>query len=119
MNLLFGKKEPQDLRRQATEIIWKYATGMFAISIALAGISSSILIPLMVIIGAAAATAVVWISTSPEKKTSPDLAVLEERIRAIDDRLANVEVLSNFDRLLAEKTAASESEKQRSVVVND
>jgi hypothetical protein len=113
MNVPFGKKEPDDLRRQATEIIWKYATGMLAISIALVGVSRSVIIPLVVVFGAAVATAVVWAFTPQEKKSSTDLAELEERIRKIDDRLSNVETISNFDRILAEKTAASERENAK------
>lgn len=110
MNVPFEKKAPDDLRRQATEIIWKYATGMLAISIALVGVSRSIIIPLIVILGAATATAVVWAFTPQEEKSSTGLAELEERIRKIDDRLSNVETISNFDRILAEKTAAAEKE---------
>ena len=106
------KKEPDDFRRQATETIWKYATGMLAISILFVGASRSLIIPLAVIIGATVATTLVWAFAPKETRSSTDLADLEERIRKLDDRLANVETISNYDRILAEKTAASEREKR-------
>jgi len=106
------KKEPDDFRRQATETIWKYATGMLAISILFGGASLRLILPLAVILGATVATTLVWAFTPNEKKSSTDLADLEERIRKLDDRLANVETISNYDRILAEKTAASAREKR-------
>ncbi len=114
INFPAGKQQTDDIRKRATEIIWKYATGMLAISIPLVGISRNILIPMVVIAGAALATAAVWASKSKEEKNEPalDLSALEDRIRKIDERLSNVETISHFDRLLAEKTAAAEAERR-------
>ena len=108
------KREPDDLRQQAIETIWKYATGMLAISFVFVGAFRSIIIPLAVIVGAAVATALVWAFTPENKeKSSARLEELEEQIRKIDDRLANVETISNFDRILAEKAAAAERENRQ------
>ena len=65
------------------------------------------MLPIVVIVGATLATAVVWTYTPKESRKQIDLDELEERLRQLDERLSNVETISRYDRILAEKTAAS------------
>lgn len=84
---------------------------MLAISIPIVGISGNILMPLAIVFCAALGTAAVWKSKGKDGSGSGDLVALEKRIRQMDERLSNVETISHFDRLLAEKSASTQPAK--------
>ena len=109
MSQVFGQKDPDEVRRRTTATIWRYATGMLFVSIPLVGISHSTLMPFAIVFCAALGTAAVWAFKDRDLKSASELAALEKRLRQLDERLSNVETISRFDRLLAEKSASQQS----------
>lgn len=74
---------------QATAAIWGCATGMFGICIPLTAITKSgALLPLLVVLGAGAGTAAVWLA--PEKRRSEEMV---QMVEALEERVTNLEVI--------------------------
>ena len=99
-----------DVRVQATGTIWGIAVGMMAVSIPLADITHTAAIPLAVIVGAAVGTCAVWRSGRQNEiprvspTTNNDQIAAQQRIAELEERLANLETINNFERRLAEET---------------
>lgn len=76
---------------QATAAIWGCATGMFGICIPLVAITKSgILLPLLVVLGAGAGTAAVWLA--PDKRRSEEIRLVQ-MVEAVEERVTNLEVI--------------------------
>lgn len=109
------KQEQQssdDMRVRATTRIWSMAVGMMGISIPLSAITHTALIPLAVIAGAAVGTCGVWFfgnknSSSSVGKTE---VAAQQRIAELEERLANLETINNFERRLAEESLKRDEE---------
>ncbi|WP_287127516.1 hypothetical protein [Candidatus Cyanaurora vandensis] len=84
--------EPQEIRYTMTTKIWGYATGMLGISIPLAAITESPLIPLAVVVGTAISTAAVWGAFG---KTTPPISA--PQLKQLEERLANLETIVSYE----------------------
>jgi hypothetical protein len=108
----YTPKEPteQDMRMQITKTIWGYSVAMLGICIPLVGIiakpgpgaGSALLLPACVIAGAAIATVAVWLGKGRSSQ-GPRVAELEEQLRQLEERVANVETISSFEKGLLER----------------
>jgi len=85
--------EPQDIRYKMTSTVWGYATGMLGISIPLAAITESGLIPFAVVAGTAVATVAIWGGFG--NKTLGELP--SDQIRQLEERLANLETIVSYE----------------------
>jgi len=112
------EKEPKDWRVIATQTIWSMAAGMLALTFVLemltrAGFGPAILI---VLTGSILGTATVWgIGRKTKRDPSAGLAAAQQRLHELEERLANVETITVFERRLAEETAARQSTVHQSV----
>lgn len=101
----------EDARIGLVKSIWGCATGMLGICIPLTAVLNGSplapLLPVAVVAGAALGTvAVLSGMKSSEPRlggTSSSEAALQEQIRALEERLANVETISSFERGLIER----------------
>lgn len=102
-------QEPkEDTRLQITKSIWGSATGMLGICVPLTLFTHSPIIPVFVVLGAAVGTIAVWMGKSAPStgRNSLDASgAMQEKLRELEERLANVEVISSFERGLVERTA--------------
>lgn len=83
------KSTERDPKVRATVAIWSLATGMFAICIPLVAITSSgVILPLLVVLGAAGGTAAVWLASEQhrqaELRSAQAVKALEERVIALE-----------------------------------
>jgi hypothetical protein len=104
--------EPQpDIRLKATTAIWGTAMGMLGISIPLCAITNSTIIPLVAIAGAAIGTCGVWIFGNKKQGSAQNNAEIaaQQRIAELEERLANLETINNFERRLAEEALKRET----------
>jgi len=103
---------PEDVRVKVVSTIWGCAVGMLGICIPLVAISrTGPILPLLVIVGAAVATAIVWSGNVNAASTRSDAAneqkemdELRKRVAELEERLSNVETIDRFEHHLAEKT---------------
>lgn len=98
----------EDIRVKVTTAIWGCATGMLGISIPMVGLTRSVVVPICVVAGASLATVAIWLAKgvkSPNQLGSS--GITEEQFKALEERLANVEVISSFERGLHERTTPS------------
>jgi hypothetical protein len=98
--------EPQkDTRMETTGAIWGMATGMLALSIPLSSVTQTAFIPLIVIAGAAIGTVAVWRGGAKNEspKGNKEQLAAQQRIAELEERLANLETINNFERRLAEE----------------
>jgi membrane protein implicated in regulation of membrane protease activity len=87
----------QDPRVAITTRIWALATGMMALCIPMVGISDDLaVLPLMVIIGTAVSTAVIWRSS---QRRSDDTALLTQSIQELQRELARLQITSHDEDL--------------------
>jgi hypothetical protein len=93
-----------DVRVQATATIWAMAVGMMVFSVPLSQITESAVIPLAVIAGSAIGTFAVWRpGTKKEGSSTKEQVAAQQRIAELEERLANLETINNFERRLAEE----------------
>ncbi len=82
---------------------------MLGISIPLVIITNSPAIPLCVIAATAISTVAIWTAKRGATRTERDQldasGAMQEKLRELEERLANVEVISSFERGLVERTA--------------
>jgi hypothetical protein len=105
-------EEFQDVRIKATATIWGLCVPLLGVSIPLAAITSSAFVPLAVICGAAIATASVWIFANRNPQGAQNDAALlaaQKQIKDLEERLANLETINNFERRLAEEALARQN----------
>ncbi len=99
-----SKSKPSDERAKAVGGVWRAAIAMLALSIPLCAILRSAMIPIAVIVGAALVTLYVWSNGGAGKDAEPsENEALREKIKELEERLANVEVINRFEDRLAEK----------------
>lgn len=105
-------KNTDDPRPKAVGQIWAAAVGMLAICIPLCAVLRSAILPFFVIAGAALATLYIWSASSRNQEPPEDEAEsLRAKIKELEDRLANVEVINRFEDRLAEKQVRLAQEK--------
>lgn len=101
--------EAHDIRVTMTSKIWTYATAMFALCIPLSAVlshaagSDALILPCAVIAGATGSTVAVWLFGS-RAAVSPALLSAHEQqhlnqLKQLDERLSNIETISNYERL--------------------
>ena len=109
-------KRQDDSRIQVITRIWRMIIPVMALSIPFFAMSRvGIILPFFAIGAAGIATAVIW--RSGTKKLSADRKEnqrLQDRIKELEERLANVETISRFEMQLAarEKAALEDSRTQ-------
>ncbi|MFB2980385.1 hypothetical protein [Microseira sp. BLCC-F43] len=85
----------KDIRLKVTTRIWGCAVGMLGICIPLTAVTNSgPIIPLGVVAGAAAGTAVVWVGDKKSPRSLPPI-----QLQQIEQRLANLETIIGSDDL--------------------
>jgi hypothetical protein len=102
-----SRPEPAtDIRLQVTKTIWGCATGMLGICIPLVGMTNSPLIPFAVIAGASLGTAAVWMGSGLVGKSTQATvsAVTQEQVKALEERLANMEAINLLEQRLNERS---------------
>jgi hypothetical protein len=102
-----ARPEPAtDVRLQVTQAIWGCATGMLGICIPLVAMTHSAVMPFAVIIGAALGTAAVWIGSGLVSKSTQatSTAVTQEQLKALEERLANMEAINLLEQRLNERS---------------
>jgi hypothetical protein len=93
-----------DPRPKAIGRIWGAAVGMLAICIPLCAILESAWLPVFVIAGAAGVTLYIWASGDRSQAPPNDeTELLRAKIKELEERLANVEVINRFEDRLADK----------------
>ena len=97
---------PKDARVQITKSIWIFSTAMMGISIPMVGITHSAVLPLCVLGAAAVSTVAVWLGGKVSAQGRADNA-LQEQMQQMEDRLANVETMTRFERGLIERDATN------------
>lgn len=92
-----------EVRVGVTKTIWGCATGMLGICIPLVGITENTLIPCVVVVSAALGTAAVWMGKGVGQANVAQPTVTQEQLKALEERLANVEAIDLLEKRLAEK----------------
>lgn len=99
-------RSEQNVRSKVTSKIWAMATGMMGISIPLCEVTNSgAVIPIMVVISAAVGTAAVWMrggTVVVNSRGGAGEADSQKRIQELEERLANLESITNFEHKLIE-----------------
>ncbi|HEY9853936.1 MAG TPA: hypothetical protein V6D28_30990 [Leptolyngbyaceae cyanobacterium] len=83
----------KDIRLTATQKIWSYATGMLALCLIFSPARNNIILPIVIVGGAAGATAFVW------RDRKPVYSLAKNKIQQIEQRLANLETIVGNDDL--------------------
>ena len=112
------ENEPQDWRVVATRTIWAMATGMLTLSFALMLLARMPLSPAVVVVlaGSILGTVAVWgLGRRARDDTSAELAAAQQRLRELEERLANLETINAFEQRLAVETAARQAPQQQPV----
>jgi hypothetical protein len=109
MNHQFKPDDPKDVRVSVTTRIWIFATAMImmaistlnsATSASLAGLSH-VIIDLAILAGAGFSTAAVWGAfDSRSRGVLPPPAGNTNDIKRLEERLANLEMISAYERLM-------------------
>jgi len=101
-----------DSRPAALGNIWGSAIAMLVLCIPLAAVSRTANLPLIIIVGTAVVSLYIWWSGSAERKAeSSEADELRAKIKELEERLANVEVINRFEDRLAEKRLRLEAEQ--------
>ena len=101
---------PEDQRARALGKVWGSALVMLAICIPLCYILKSAVLPLAVIISAAVVTFYVWNSSELSGSENSENEALRAKVKELEERLANVEVINRFEEHLAEEKLARDAE---------
>ena len=103
------------MRLQATTKIWIFSLAIMGVAIPITAITGSVLIPALVAISPALATAAVWYFGNNNRETAIHAdarradALNAQRVAELEERLANLETINNFERRLAEESLKRES----------
>ncbi len=93
----------QDLRSQTTVKIWGMAAAMLGICIPLSAVThTGGLIPIAVLCAAAIGTGAVWLrgGIAAPSRLKIDEAATQKRVQELEERLANLEAITNFEHKL-------------------
>lgn len=91
--LMAHKKDSQDVRAALIEKIWKYGTGMLAISAIFGIVRGNNVVPVVVASGASVSTMVIWCASDKRERASS----LE--IKKLQQRIADLETIASSDVL--------------------
>jgi hypothetical protein len=97
----------KDIRPKTTSIIWGIATAMMALSIPLSDITHSAGIPGLVIVAATISTIAVWAFGGNKGPTTSEITS-QKQIQELEQRLANLESITNFEHKLLDAKYAAE-----------
>lgn len=117
------KSTERNPKVRATVAIWSFATGMLAICIPLVAITSSgVILPLLVMLGAAGGTASVWRASAPhrqaELRSAQAVKALEERVIALETiciSLSPAEDLRVLPQVTKERSESASFSDQRNL----
>lgn len=105
------EEKSSDVRVQATAKIWLYSAGIMMMAIPIAAITESAIVPTLVAVSPALATVAVWYfgvknhdGTVANAPNSQAEIASQKRIEELEERLANLETINNFERRLAEES---------------
>lgn len=102
----------RDPRTAALNNVWGSALAMLALCIPLCAVLRSAMIPILVVAGTAIVSLYIWWSGAAEREADTSEAdALRDKIKELEDRLANVEVINRFEDRLAEKRLRQEAEQ--------
>ena len=112
------EEKSSDVRVQATSKIWFYSAAIMGLAIPIIAITGSILIPIVLAISPALATLAVWyfgaknyVGTAVSAPNSQVEIASQKRIEELEERLANLETINNFERRLAEESLKRDNDK--------
>jgi hypothetical protein len=112
-------ERPEDPRVEIIGRIWKTMIPVLALSIPICTLSEhGILLPIFAIAAAGVATPCVWYFGGKREGTgrSKENQRLQDRIKELEERLANVETISRFEmQLAARERAALEDGRSQSI----
>lgn len=83
-------EQEKDIRVTAIHKIWSYATGMLALCLIFAPARNRVILPLVVVAGAAGSTVYIWNSEKKSKESLPS-----SQLQQIEERLANLETIAS------------------------
>lgn len=107
--------QTDDPRPRAVSQIWGAAIGMLALCIPLCFVIRTAALPVFVIAGASLVTLYIWTAGAKTQDASTDeTEALRAKIKELEERLANVEVINRFEDRLAEKRLQQALESQAS-----
>ena len=114
-----GKRDESkasDPRTKALAKTWEAGFGILALCIPLVIITKSPLIPIMAILGLAVVAMYVWRTgdkgdRSSEAAFQAENEELRAKLKELEERLANVEVINRFEDRLAEKQLRKAAER--------
>lgn len=102
-----GDQSQGDVRAKVTGTIWGIACGMLGICIPLVPLTQSgAMLPVVVVAGATVGTAAVWLGGSRAQRPAGPSAsekAMQARVADLEERLASLEVITNFEGRLLEK----------------
>ena len=112
------QQHSEDQRAGLIKTIWGCSVGMLGICIPLIGILHSNpiapLLPFCIIVGATLSTLALssnkGLSSSKSQLSASELAY-QERIKQLEERLANIEMIGSFERGMGERQAFKSSEE--------
>ncbi|MBE9067405.1 hypothetical protein IQ260_12135 [Leptolyngbya cf. ectocarpi LEGE 11479] len=85
------KSAEEDPKVRATGTIWGCAIGMLGVCIPIVAITESgILLPFLVVLGAAGGTASVWLTSDKHRREDVQLA---QTVKSLEERLINLETI--------------------------
>ena len=106
-------KPPEDPRAQALSQVWRSAFVMLALCLPVSFVLRSPILPLAVILTAAAVAFYVWSKNEPSKSRDAENEALRAKIRELEERLANVEVINRFEERLAARQAGLDPDRRQ------
>lgn len=107
-----SEQKPVDQRAKAIGNIWQAAVALLAVSISLSLVLRSAVIPLTIIVGAVLVTLYLWnVSSTDREAEDAENDALRAKIKELEERLANVEIINRFEDRLAEKRLRQTDEK--------
>ena len=112
------EEKSSDARVQATSKIWVFSIAIMGVAIPITAITGNVFIPALVAISPALATVAVWYFGAKNQMGAPmnppnnqaEIAS-QKRIEELEERLANLETINNFERRLAEESLKRDNEQ--------
>ncbi len=96
---------PVDVRVQLTKTIWGCSVGMLGICIPLVALTHSPVLPMCVLAAAALGTVALWLGKGGSPQGPVNAQATAEQLRQLEERVANMETITRFERSLHERDA--------------
>ena len=108
----------EDVRMEVSVRIWKVAALMLFISQLPRSGEPNQTIPLSIIAAAALTTGAIWLGGVFNQRSLPDTAQ-KNRLKELEERLANLETINNFERRLAEEALKRYDAKPNAAAIDE